>query len=45
MREDVFVFPALERLVYGKPAALALAAEVERIDAKRVFLVVSGTGR
>ncbi|MGZ5151329.1 MAG: iron-containing alcohol dehydrogenase [Burkholderiales bacterium] len=43
MREDVFVFPALERLVYGKPAALALAAEVERIDAKRVFLVVSGT--
>ena len=43
MREDVFVFPALERLVYGKPAASALAAEVERIDAKRVFLVVSGT--
>src|SRR5688572_10791263 len=43
MREDVFVFPALERLVYGKPAASALAAEVERIGAKRVFLVVSGT--
>jgi maleylacetate reductase len=33
----------LERLVYGKPAAQALAAEVERIDAKRVFLIVSGT--
>src|SRR5262245_64182394 len=43
MREDVFAFPALERLVYGKPAAQALAAEVERIGAKRVFLVVSGT--
>src|ERR1700730_14951926 len=43
MREDGFVFPALETLVYGKRAALALAAEVERIDAKRVFLVVSGT--
>ena len=43
MREDVFSFPALERLIYGKPAAQALAAEVERIGAKRVFLVVSGT--
>jgi maleylacetate reductase len=43
MREDVFVFPALERLIYGKPAAQALAAEVERFGAKRVFLVVSGT--
>jgi maleylacetate reductase len=43
MRETVFDFPALERLAYGKPAAQALAAEVERIDAKRVFLIVSGT--
>ena len=43
MREEVFEFPALERLVYGRPAAPALAAEVERIDARRVFLVVSGT--
>src|SRR4051812_24298537 len=43
MREDVFQFPALERLIYGKPAAQALTAEAERIGAKRVFLVVSGT--
>jgi maleylacetate reductase len=43
MREAVFDFPALERLVYGKPAAQALATEVERMGAKRVFLVVSGT--
>src|SRR5215210_7269827 len=43
MREDVFVFPALERLIYGKPAAAALAGEVERIGGRRVFLVVSGT--
>ena len=43
MREDVFEFPALERLIYGKPAASVLAAEVERIGAQRVFLVVSGT--
>ena len=41
MREDVFEFPALERLIYGKPAAAALAVEVERIGAKHVFLVVS----
>ena len=31
MREDVFEFPALERLIYGKAAAPALAAEAERI--------------
>jgi maleylacetate reductase len=43
MREDVFEFPALERLIYGKPAAPALAAEAGRMGAKRVFLVVSGT--
>ncbi len=43
MREHVFEFPALERLIYGKPAAQALADEVERIGARRVFLVVSGT--
>ncbi len=43
MRDNIFEFPALERVVYGKPAAPALAAEVERIGARRVFLVVSGT--
>jgi maleylacetate reductase len=43
MRESVFEFPALERLIYGKPAAQALAAEAERIGSRRVFLVVSGT--
>jgi len=43
MRTGTFSFPAIERLVYGKPAAEALAAEATRIGAKRVFLVVSGT--
>lgn len=43
MRNTVFSFPALERLIYGEPAAAALAAEVHRLGAKRVFLVVSGT--
>ena len=43
MQEHVFKFPGLERVIYGKPAAAALAAEAERIGARRVFLVVSGT--
>ena len=43
MHENVFEFPGLERLIYGKPAAAALAAEAERLGAKRVFLIVSGT--
>jgi maleylacetate reductase len=43
VRESIFEFPRLERVVYGQPAAPALAAEVERIGAGRVFLVVSGT--
>jgi maleylacetate reductase len=35
------VFPAMERVDFGKPAAQALAAEVERLGSKRVFLIVS----
>ena len=34
---------ATERVVYGKPAAAALAAEATRLGAARVFLVVSRT--
>jgi len=36
-------FPAMDRLVFGKPAAEALAEEAVRLDAKRVFLIVSKT--
>lgn len=43
MLSTVFSFPGLERLIYGQPAAAALAAEVQRLGANRVFLVVSGT--
>jgi maleylacetate reductase len=43
MRAMTFVFPAIERLIYGTPAATALREEAERIGAKRVFLIVSGT--
>ena len=43
MRTLTFAFPAIERLVYGKPAAATLRAESERLGARRVFLIVSGT--
>lgn len=43
MHSGMFVFTAVERIVYGKPAATALRAEVERLRAQRVFLIVSGT--
>ncbi|MFZ6648853.1 iron-containing alcohol dehydrogenase [Undibacterium sp. TJN25] len=35
------LFPAMERIDFGKPAAKALAAEAERLGSKRVFLIVS----
>src|SRR3984957_20931342 len=38
-----FTFRAIERIVYGKPAADALKAEAQRLEATRVFLMVSGT--
>lgn len=43
MMSGQFAFPAIERIVYGKPAAEALAAEARRLEATRVFLMVSGT--
>lgn len=42
MHSGMFVFTAIERIVYGQPAAQALRAEVERLQAQRVFLIVSG---
>jgi maleylacetate reductase len=35
------LFPAMERVDFGKPAAKALATEVARLGSKRVFLIVS----
>src|SRR4051812_12745585 len=36
-------FPAIDRVVYGKAASEALNDEAVRLDAKRVFLIVSRT--
>lgn len=43
MQSGMFVFTAIERIVYGQPAAQALRAEAERLRANRIFLIVSGT--
>jgi maleylacetate reductase len=43
MRSGAYAFPAIERIVYGRPAAQTLSEEVERLAARRVFLLVSGT--
>src|ERR1700756_549896 len=36
-------FGAMEAVAFGKPAAEAIGEEARRLDAKRVFLMVSGT--
>ena len=41
--EGVHNFPAMDRVVFGKPAAKAIAEEVERLGVQRVFLMVSRT--
>jgi hypothetical protein len=44
MREGGFhKLPAMDQVVYGKPAAEALSDEVARLNAKRVFLIASRT--
>lgn len=37
------VFGAMEEVVYGQPAAAALAGQLDRIGAQRALLMVSGT--
>src|SRR6478735_9353382 len=43
MWRGTIALPAIERVQSGVPAAEALLAEAERLDARRVFLVVSRT--
>lgn len=42
-KSGIHNFPAMDRVVFGKPAAEALKDEATRLDAKRVFLIVSRT--
>ncbi|MHB9841574.1 iron-containing alcohol dehydrogenase [Paraburkholderia terrae] len=37
------LFPMMDRVIFGRPAAATVAAEAERLGSKRVFLIVSRT--
>jgi maleylacetate reductase len=43
MLSGVYRFPAMESVVFGKPFLEALAQEVDRVDARAVFILASGT--
>ncbi len=43
MQQGIHRYPPMERVVYGVPVAEALAQEVERIGAKAVYVLASGT--
>jgi maleylacetate reductase len=43
MLSGVYRFPLMENVVFGKPYADALAQEVDRLDARAVFILASGT--
>ncbi len=43
MLSGVCRFPQMESVVFGKPFAEALAQEVDRLDARAVFVLASGT--
>ncbi|MDB6001841.1 MAG: putative alcohol dehydrogenase [Rhizobacter sp.] len=37
------LFPAMDRVIFGRPMATVIAKEAERLDKRRVFLIVSRT--
>jgi maleylacetate reductase len=43
MLSGVYRFPAMESVIFGRPFAEALAQEVDRLDARAVFVLASGT--
>ena len=43
MLSGVYRFPAMESVVFGKPFVEALAQEVDRAEARAVFVLASGT--
>lgn len=43
MLTGVYRFPQMENVVFGTPFAAALAQEVDRLDARAVFVLASGT--
>jgi maleylacetate reductase len=43
MLNGVYRFPAMESVVFGTPYTEALAQEVDRVEARAVFVLASGT--
>ncbi len=43
MRKGRVIFGAMDEVVFGTPAAVAIPAQLERLGATRAFLMVSGT--
>lgn len=43
MQSGTMVFTAMNRVIFGKPAAAALAEEADRLGARRVFVLSGGT--
>ena len=43
MLSGIYRFPAMERVVFGNPFAETLAQEIDRLDARAVFVLTSGT--
>lgn len=43
MRSGIYSYPHTQRIIYGVPFALALAQEIERVGAQRVFVLASGS--
>ena len=43
MLSGVYRFPAMENVVFGKPFGEALAHEADRLDARAIFILASGT--
>lgn len=42
-KSGVYSFPEMDRVIYGTPTRVAVRKEAERLNAKRVFLIVSNT--
>jgi maleylacetate reductase len=43
MQSGTMVFTQMNRVIFGKPAADSIAAEADRLGAKRVFVLAGGT--
>ena len=43
MLSGVYRFPAMDSVIFGRPFAEALAQEIDRVEARAVFILASGT--